>query len=454
MNYQSHNPQFDFLKPTHILNGFFTSLVEQYRKVLHFDNDIKDPLVSKYKNRDVSLSLSAHRLEYHHQEMARKRQQEAANNDAISMQTIDWGDFAVVETITFDDDNKALPAAEKFIEVGVVERCDDQTEQMEVDMETEESQPAQTATVTSEGLKVVDQYEPRLKSGMDMPRTMIDPLTHRVIPLDQANEHLRIELIDPMWKKQKEVRKERDATTNLVDGSQISDTIHRMRAKKEEELQMKREVTEMTEAEASNIDDQLKRQKLRAMGLKDIPPAPAVAPAPVAPSVAPASVPGVPGTAPMPMPTPMPMSMPAPMHPMPMPMPAMPLPMPMPAAAMPAMPSICLNHSLSVDVLIPAQQWIATHPGPVSLTIRLPVDNSNPAWGLRGQTITTLIDIGATVKTLKQQISELQGGMPISKQQLKHAVHGFLKDAQTLGYYNLVSGMELQLTVRSRGGRK
>ena len=126
----------------------------------------------------------------------------------------------------------------------------------------------------------------------------------------------------------------------------------------------------------------------------------------------------------------------------------------MPAAAMPTMPSICSNHRLSLDVLIPSQQWIATHPGPVSLTIRLPVDNSNAAWGLRGQTITTLIDIGATVKTLKQQISELQGGMPISKQQLKHAVHGFLKDAQTLGYYNLVSGMELQLTVRSRGGRK
>lgn len=29
MNYQSHNPQFDFLKPTHILNGYFTSLVAQ-----------------------------------------------------------------------------------------------------------------------------------------------------------------------------------------------------------------------------------------------------------------------------------------------------------------------------------------------------------------------------------------------------------------------------------------
>ena len=89
-------------------------------------------------------------------------------------------------------------------------------------METEESQPPATSTLTSDGLKVVDNYEPRLKSGVEVPRTMIDPLTHRVVPLDQANEHLRIELIDPMWKKQKEVRKERDATSNLVDGTQKS----------------------------------------------------------------------------------------------------------------------------------------------------------------------------------------------------------------------------------------
>ena len=59
-----------------------------------------------------------------------------------------------------------------------------------------------------------------------------------------------------------------------------------------------------------------------------------------------------------------------------------------------------------------------------------------------------------TSKTLKQQIGDMQGGMPPSKQQLKHAVHGFLKDNFTLGYYNLISGSELQLTVRSRGGKK
>ena len=73
---------------------------------------------------------------------------------------------------------------------------------------------------------------------------------------------------------------------------------------------------------------------------------------------------------------------------------------------------------------------------------------------MNGQVISVTIDISASVKTLKQQISDSQGGMPVSKQQLKHMVHGFLKDNNTLGYYNFVSGTEVQLTVRSRGGRK
>lgn len=103
MSYQSHNPQFDFLKPTHMLNGFFTSLVEQYSKVLHFDTDIKEPLLRKYKNRETSLQLSAHRLEWAHREEMERRRQRAMNDDDELMQTIDWNDFAVVETITFED---------------------------------------------------------------------------------------------------------------------------------------------------------------------------------------------------------------------------------------------------------------------------------------------------------------------------------------------------------------
>ena len=111
-------------------------------------------------------------------------------------------------------------------------------------------------------------------------------------------------------------------------------------------------------------------------------------------------------------------------------------------------------YSHSLATLIPEQQWIASNPGPITLQVKLPVDSSNPAWNLNGQVISVTIDIGATIKMVKQQIGSIQGNMPESKQQLKHAKHGFLKDAQTLGYYNLSSGTELQLTVRSRGGRK
>ena len=98
--------------------------------------------------------------------------------------------------------------------------------------------------------------------------------------------------------------------------------------------------------------------------------------------------------------------------------------------------------------------FIAAHPGPVTLSIRLPVDAANPDWKLNGEVVSVTIDISATVKTLKQQIGDAQGGMPASKQQLKHSSHGFLKDNYSLGYYNLTSGTELQLIVRSRGGRK
>lgn len=101
-NYQSHNPQFDFLKPTHILNSYFSSLVEQYSKIIHFDKEIKDPLLEKYKHREESLRVAVNRMEYHRQQEEAKKEKE--NDDLASLQTVDWNDFVVVETITFDED--------------------------------------------------------------------------------------------------------------------------------------------------------------------------------------------------------------------------------------------------------------------------------------------------------------------------------------------------------------
>ena len=90
--------------------------------------------------------------------------------------------------------------------------------------------------VSSSGLKVVEHFEPSLKGSSSAgPKVMFDARTQRYVPTEQVNEHVRIEQMDPAWKKQQDVRRAREATTNLVDGQQMSETIHRMRAQREAE---------------------------------------------------------------------------------------------------------------------------------------------------------------------------------------------------------------------------
>ena len=57
------------------------------------------------------------------------------------------------------------------------------------------------------------------------------------------------------------------------------------------------------------------------------------------------------------------------------------------------------------------------------------------------------------VKDLKEMLGRELCGMPINKQQLKHS-SGFLKDNQTLASYNIGNAAHLELSVRSRGGKK
>ena len=104
-------------------------------------------------------------------------------------------------------------------------------------------------------------------------------------------------------------------------------------------------------------------------------------------------------------------------------------------------------------------QFASKHPGAVSVRVRAPVDDSNPAWGLMGQVV--VLEVGSvmrSVKELKEQLSPQLGEMPVNKMQLKSLEQGvFLKDTQSLASYNLGdpdSPVVLELSVRSRGGRK
>jgi len=97
--------------------------------------------------------------------------------------------------------------------------------------------------------------------------------------------------------------------------------------------------------------------------------------------------------------------------------------------------------------------FASLHAGPVHLKVTIPMDDSNPAWGLNGRIITINLNIMATVKEVKEQLSPLLGQMPPSKMQLRSPT-GFMKDQFSLAYYNVASHVQIDLLTRSRGGRR
>lgn len=73
---------------------------------------------------------------------------------------------------------------------------------------------------------------------------------------------------------------------------------------------------------------------------------------------------------------------------------------------------------------------------------------------MNGQTIDLTVSPSETVRALKDKLQEKLGGMPANKQKLRAKELGFLKDEKSMAYYNFVSGVELELGIKERGGRK
>ena len=100
--------------------------------------------------------------------------------------------------------------------------------------------------------------------------------------------------------------------------------------------------------------------------------------------------------------------------------------------------------------------FASRYPDPITINITVPNNataNINPAWDLRGQTLSISISVKQTIKELKDLIGEAVGGMVASKQQLKGST-GFLKDQQTLASLNIGPGSTLEMSARSRGGKR
>ncbi|CCC08725.1 unnamed protein product [Sordaria macrospora k-hell] len=264
---EASNPQFQFLIPNHTFHNFFQSMVDQYSILLRESgvngqgNQAQQERIAELKlNVDDKyhvLARAKQRAEYAiWQEAEKAKKEEEEEKKKIEFARIDWNDFVVVETIVFSesDDQANLPPPTTLNDLQYASLEEKNKMSISSNLRIEEAFPfedtnynayprnntdhsrpeeedaAQRARAEQEArarvqptgglapMKIKDNYVPRAaqraanKFGSQM---ALCPNCKQQIPLNELDEHMRIELLDPRWKEQKAKSDARFATTNL-----------------------------------------------------------------------------------------------------------------------------------------------------------------------------------------------------------------------------------------------
>lgn len=247
------NYQFDFLRPQHSLFHYFSSLVDQYTKIFYLKKEVKEQLGKDNAEPFNILKRVNYAMEWEKRQQRRKQQAaDEAEAERTSFAQIDWHDFLVVETLNFNEDEADLPAPIKpedlgarLIEMEHFERQQKEKERerqqptgqdntMDVEMDMDEPQneepvkpqepppapaPAPSSAPTPvpapapqapppapAGEVKIRQYDPKAKhsSKPSADKYLVSPLTGEQVLASKMAEHLRIGLLDPKWREQKD----------------------------------------------------------------------------------------------------------------------------------------------------------------------------------------------------------------------------------------------------------
>ncbi|KAF8015361.1 hypothetical protein BT93_H1000 [Corymbia citriodora subsp. variegata] len=252
-----NNPQFHFLKPTHSMFMFFTALADAYSKVLMPPKGLTDKLQKSVVDMTTVLERCLHRLEWERsQEQARQRAEDEIEQERMQMAMIDWHDFVVVESIDFaDDEDEDLPppmTIEEVIRRSKMSNLEEEEmvepgREVEMEMDEEEVQLVEEGmraaslegndderkTVARDNeeeppMRIVKNWkrpEERIPAERDPTKFVVSPITGELIPINEMSEHMRISLIDPKYKEQKERMFAKIRETTLAQDDEISRNI-------------------------------------------------------------------------------------------------------------------------------------------------------------------------------------------------------------------------------------
>ncbi|KAK9819320.1 hypothetical protein WJX74_005429 [Apatococcus lobatus] len=247
---------FRFLKPTSSEFHFFTTLCDSYSRVLMPPKGTRERLDQDASDRQGILERCLRRLEWDRvQEREAAAAASLAEAERLAMQAIDWHDFVVVETIDFYDDEDAqlpepmtqrdvilLNKAAQEQEAAQADFAEAQQDGKEDNMEMDEEERAMVAEGAAsqqngtaaaatdkapaaqpgkaadgqrqpdedddDNMRIVRDYkrsDVRAKQqAAAAAGSVVSPITGELIPLAQMQEHMRISLIDPKWKEQRD----------------------------------------------------------------------------------------------------------------------------------------------------------------------------------------------------------------------------------------------------------
>ncbi|KAI3931542.1 hypothetical protein MKW92_011144 [Papaver armeniacum] len=247
-----NNPPFHFLKPTHSMFMFFTALADAYSKVLMPPKGLTEKLRNSVVDMTTLLERCLHRLEWERsQEQARLKAEDEIEQERMQMATIDWHDFVVVEAIDFvDDEDEDLPppmALEEVIRRSKITSMDADLEPVEPGKEADMEMDEEEVKLVEEGMRAADndvdkkpeanseapmrivknwkRPEERIQAERDHTKFVVSPITGELVPMHEMAEHMRISLIDPKYREQKERMMAKIRETTLAQDDEISRNI-------------------------------------------------------------------------------------------------------------------------------------------------------------------------------------------------------------------------------------
>jgi splicing factor 3A subunit 1 len=416
--------------------------------------------------------------------------------------SIDWHDFVVVETIDFyNEEDDSLPAPLSLSEVVAQLRAsaieapaaaEAQETTMDVEMDEEErtlltdgvaaqQPPALPAAPAPEPqMKIVRNYKRpgQAAAGPDSMKFVVSPITGELVPVDQMAEHMRISLIDPKWREQREAMLGKLRGSTVASDEEIAKNVISL-------ARTRPDIFGSTDEEVSvAVAAELEAKKTAGFeqhphapppphsGMQQMRP-PAGMPMPPRPYGAPGMPmmplgygqgmppPGMPGMPPPGMPGMPPPGMPGmPPRPLGAPPGMMPYPPPMPYGApmmgggmMPPMhgEEPDAKRQRTEDALVSEEDFAEAHPDPVTVEVTVPAVEGDAS--MTGQTVSVEVaSVMETVGDVKARLAALLG-VAASKQKLSTAALGFLKDTSTLAAYNFGSGTAMIMGLKERGGR-